>query len=141
MWIFKRKVRYYETDRMGVVHHSNYLRFLEDARIDWMDELIMKYSDMEKMGIVIPCISAQGNFKAYLRYGDEMAVDVKIQEYNGVRLNMIYEVRNAETGELCYDGTTGHCFTRDGDYKPINIKRKYPDLHEKFLAVMAEQNA
>ena len=64
MWEYRRRVRYYETDRMGVVHHSNYLRFLEDARMDWIRDHIINYSEMEKMGIIIPVVSATGNFKS-----------------------------------------------------------------------------
>ena len=74
MWEYRRRVRYYETDRMGVVHHSNYLRFLEDARMDWIRDHIINYSEMEKMGIIIPVVSATGNFKSFLRYDDEFAV-------------------------------------------------------------------
>ncbi|MBQ0079133.1 MAG: acyl-CoA thioesterase [Eubacterium sp.] len=134
MWTFERKVRYYETDRMGVVHQSNYMRILEDARMDWIDEHIMKYSDMEKMGIIVPAVSSLGNFKAFLRFDDHFTVSVKLVEYTGVRIKFVYEVRNIATGELCYDGYTTHCFTRDGDYKPIPIRRKFPEIHEKFLA-------
>ena len=49
-----RKVQYYETDRMGIVHHSNYIRWFEEARIFYMEKMGYSYSEMEKTGIMIP---------------------------------------------------------------------------------------
>ena len=69
-WEYNRRVKYYETDRMGVVHHSNYLRLLEDARMDWLGENLITYSELERLGVIIPCVSASGNFLNYLRYDD-----------------------------------------------------------------------
>ena len=104
MWEYRRKVRYYETDRMGVVHHSNYLRLIEDDRMDWIRDHVMNYNDMEKLGLIIPAVSASGNFKAFLRYDDEFSVTMKLVKFTGVRLEFTYEIHNTQTGELCYDG-------------------------------------
>lgn len=139
MWEYKRKVRYYETDRMGVVHHSNYLRLIEDARMDWIRDHVMNYNDMEKMGVIIPAVSATGNFKAFLRYDDEFAVKVFLVKFTGVRLCFRYEVYNTATGELCYDGDSEHYFAAGDDYRPISIKRKFPELYKAFEAAMKEQ--
>lgn len=138
-WEFKRRVRYYETDRMGVVHHSNYLRLIEDARLEWVRDNIMEYREMEKMGIIIPCVSAAGNFKSFLWYDDEFAIKVKLVQYTGVRMKFNYEIYNTATGELCYTGDSVHCFSADGDYHPIGIKRKFPELHEKFLSMLESE--
>ena len=136
MWEYRRRVRYYETDRMGVVHHSNYLRFLEDARMDWIRDHIINYSEMEKMGIIIPVVSATGNFKSFLRYDDEFAVRVFPVKFTGVRIRLRYEVYNTETGVLCYDGESEHYLAEDGDYRPMSIKRKYPEHYEAFRRAM-----
>ncbi len=132
MWEYRRRVRYYETDRMGVVHHSNYLRLIEDARLDWVGEYIMNYNDMEKMGVIIPVVSATGNFKAFLRYDDPFSVRVRLTRFTGVRMCFSYELYNTETGELCYDGVSEHYFAADGDYRPISVKRKFPELYRAF---------
>lgn len=136
MWEYRRRVRYYETDRMGVVHHANYLRLVEDARMDWIRDHVMNYNDIEKMGVIIPAVSASGNFKAFLRYDDLFAVRVKPVKYTGVRLLFKYEIYNAETDELCYEGESEHCFVADGNYNPIPIRRKFPKLHEAFKNAM-----
>ena len=60
-WEYNRRVKYYETDRMGVVHHSNYLRLLEDARMDWLGDNLISYSELEKSGVIIRR-SVQGGY-------------------------------------------------------------------------------
>lgn len=126
---------------MGVCHHSNYLRILEDARIEWLDRNVMQYRDMEKMGIIIPAVKAAGEFKSFLRFGDKFKVFVHLVGYNGVRLCFSYEIYKSDTDILCYIGETEHYFAEETGYKPMTIKRKYPQLHEKFLALTEESIA
>ena len=114
-WTYSRRVHYYETDRMGVVHHSNYLRYLEEARVDWFNCLVMPYRELEALGAVMPVIAARGNFKAFLHFDDPFSVETRLIFYNGVRLTVAYEVRNADTGDLCYEGETEHCFVSNPD--------------------------
>lgn len=138
-WTYSRRVKYYETDRMGVVHHSNYLRFLEDARMEWIDDNVMRYSEMERMGIIIPAVSAMGNFRSFLRFDDPFAVEIQLILYTGVRISFRYVVRNTDTGEVCYDGETTHYFSSDeNNYRPISIKRKFPELHKKIQAMLED---
>ena len=61
--IFERKINYYETDRMGVVHHSNYIRFLEEARCDWLEKAGMPFSVLEENGITIPVLGVNCTYK------------------------------------------------------------------------------
>ena len=110
MWEYRRRVRYYETDRMGVVHHSNYLRFLEDARMDWIRDHIINYSEMEKMGIIIPVVSATGNFKSFLRYDDEFAVRVFPVKFTGViekKIDLTMDPYEKESSEEKQDDGDG----------------------------------
>lgn len=132
----RRRVLYYETDRMGVVHHSNYLRLAEEARMNFLEQQVASYSGMEKQGIIIPCSSAQGNFRAYLRYDDPFSVLVRLTKFTGARLCFAYRILNDNTGQLCYDGTSEHFFARDGDYFPISLKKKAPELYQKFRALV-----
>lgn len=134
---FTRCVNYYETDRMGVVHHSNYLRFLEEARFFWFDQIGFPYPEIEKRGIIVPAVSAQEQFQAFLRYGDTFSVWLRLAQYNGLRMHFDYEIRNTEN-RICYQAQTQHCFTRDGDYLPISIRHKFPELHERLLELCAQ---
>ena len=131
-WIWHSRVRYYETDRMGVVHHSNYLRILEDARLDWLDAMGMNSPEMERSGVIVPCTAAQGEFLNFLRFGEPYQVAVTLEQYSGVRMRFSYEITSEATGKLCYRGTTDHCFVRDGDYLPISLKHKLPRHHQRM---------
>ncbi len=142
MFEYKRRVKYYETDRMGVVHHSNYLRIVEEARLSWCDENIMSYSEMEKHGCIIPALSAEENFINYLRFDDAFTVTVKLIEYKGVKMTFAYEIHNDNSGELCYTGKSSHFFAKDnGDetYSPyIGFRRDFPDCDKRLRESAAQ---
>lgn len=136
MWSFKRQVNYYETDRMGVVHHSNYLRYLEEARYVWMEDVFVPYPEVEKRGIIVPCTSAEETFLNFLRYGDEFSVHMELYKFTGVRMHFRYKVYNETTGDLCLEAETVHYTTTRDDYKPTSIKRSHPDLFEQLTALV-----
>ena len=135
--IYERKINYYETDSMRIVHHSNYIRYMEEARTDSLAKIGLPYSKMEEEGILIPVLSVSCEYKRPARYEDVIFVDVKVKEYTGVKLKMIYEITNKETGELLLTGESKHCFT-DVNLKPISLKKAKPDMHEMFVKL---QNA
>lgn len=134
MWTYTRKVKYYETDRMGVVHHSNYLRLLEDARMEWLNDNIMNYNEMEHMGIIIPAVSAECNFCSFLRYDDEFCVEIHLVKFSGVKMQFLYKIYNTQTNVVCFEGTSEHYLAYGEMYKPyLSLRRKYPDLYNKFV--------
>ena len=137
MWSFKRQVNYYETDRMGVVHHSNYLRYLEEARYVWMEEEGFPYPEFERQGVIIPCTEAKEHFLGFLRYGDEFSVHMELYRFTGLRMYFRYEVYNESTGELCLTAETVHYTTTKDDYKPTSIKRSHPELFENVSALFS----
>ena len=73
-------VRYYECDRMGIVHHSNYIRFMEEARIDWMDQLGYGFERMEAAGVVSPVLAVSCQYKHPTTFKDAIRIEVKIRE-------------------------------------------------------------
>ncbi len=130
--IYERKVNYYETDAMKVVHHSNYIRFLEESRIYYMDKMGLPYSKMEEEGIMIPVLSVNCEYKHPASFDEILEIEVHIKEYSGVKLIMEYVITNKNTGLICLTGETKHCFT-DKNMKPISLKKVKPYMHEKFL--------
>ncbi len=78
-----------------------------------------------------------GEFLNFLRFGDHYQVAVTLTGYTGTRLGFSYEVRQEPSGNLCYRGTTEHCFVRDGDYLPVILKQKLPDYHQRLRQLMA----
>ena len=138
MWSFKRQVNYYETDRMGVVHHSNYLRYLEEARYVWMEEVGVPYPEFEKQGVIIPCTTATETFLNFLRYGDVFSVHMEMYKFTGLRMHFRYEVYNETTGDLCLTAETVHYTTTREDYKPTSIKRSHPELFLKITEMVSD---
>lgn len=127
----ERNINYYETDRMGIVHHSNYIRFMEEARIEFMKKMDLPYDMLENKGILIPVLGVSCDYKTHVSFGDTIVIHCSIKDFNGVRLNMQYEMYNKKTGSLVLTGETKHCFT-NAELKPINLKKNYPDFHKLF---------
>lgn len=128
---YERKINYYETDKMGIVHHSNYIRFLEETRVVWMENANMPFEELEKIGITIPVLGVNCEYKKHVTFGDTIIIKPFVKEYTGVRLTVGYEVTNKENGKIVLLGETKHCFT-DKNLKPLNLKKAAPDFSEKF---------
>lgn len=128
---YKHKVQYYETDQMGIVHHSNYIRWFEEARTDFMEQMGMGYEEMEKQGILSPVLAVEATYLRMVRFGDTVTVQTKIKEYNGIKLTVAYEIYNDTTGMLHCKGVTKHCFlTKMG--RPISLKKDLIEFHDLF---------
>lgn len=126
---YLRKVNYYETDRMGITHHSNYIRFMEEARIYMMDKMNIPYSKFEEEKIMIPVIAINCDYKYSTTFDDELEIDVQIKKFNGVRIEFEYNIINLKTGNIACIAESKHCFT-DSNLKPINLKKVKPDWYE-----------
>lgn len=129
---YQHKVQYYETDQMKVVHHSNYIRWFEEARIDYMEQLGMPYEDMEKNGIISPVISVEAEYLRMVKFGDTVVIEARIKEYNGIKLTIGYSVVDESTGMVHCRGITKHCFLNERG-RPVSLKRECPQYHEMFL--------
>ena len=128
---YERRINYYETDKMGVVHHSNYIRFLEEARCAFLDYIGIPYKSIEDTGLMIPVLCVNCKFKHHVTFDDVILIKVSVKDFNGVRLIISYEVTDKNTSDLVLTGETTHCFT-DDKLKPVNIKKHYPKIFEKF---------
>lgn len=128
---YEHRVSYYETDGMGIVHHSNYIRWFEDARVDFLEQAGYSYKKMEDMGVMIIVLGVSCNYKIPARFGDNVIVVPKITEFNGFRMTVSYRVLNKADGSLMVTGETVHCFT-DTSLKPVRIKKEYPDIYRIF---------
>ena len=132
---YTHKVQYYETDKMGIVHHSNYIRWFEEARSDVLGEAGMGYDVMEAEGVISPVLEAHAVYRSMPRYGERVKIRMRIKAYNGIKLSIAYEVTDVATGELRCTGETAHCFL-DRDGKPLSLKRKKPEMHKIFEQMM-----
>lgn len=132
---YLRNVQYYETDKMGIVHHSNYIRWFEEARIFYMKEYGYDYRELEEKGIMIPVLGVSAVYKTGAKYGDTVRIKVKIEKITAVKLNFSYEITDERTGELRMTGTSDHCFV-DENFKPCSIKKKMSEFYEKFVKLV-----
>ena len=132
---YKRKINYYETDRMGVVHHSNYIRFLEEARCTWLEQAGIPMELLEQNGITIPTLEINVKYKYPVTSGDIISIKPKIDSFNGVRMNISYEVIDLKTGNIVIDAKTMHCFT-NSDLAPINLKKHNNAFYDVFSKIV-----
>ena len=130
-------MNYYETDRMGVVHHSNYIRFLEEARSRWMEKNKIPMEALEKKGFTVPTIEVNCKYKNHVTSGDIITIEPYITEYNGVRMTIKYNVIDIKTGNRIIEAWTKHCFT-DNNLKPVNMKKKNEKIYNIFEGLKKE---
>jgi acyl-CoA thioester hydrolase len=136
MYEYSRAVYYYETDKMGVVHHSNYVRWMEEARDFFFNEADLAYTVTESYGVMCPVTDISVKFKHFAAYGDVFTVRVSMTKYTGVRFRMAYSIINQD-GTVLAEGESGHGFI-DSNYKPVALSRRIPQRHELMLKLMEE---
>lgn len=130
---YEHKTQYYETDQMRIIHHANYIKWFEEARTDYLDQMGLSYAEMEDMGIVVPVLGVSADYKSMVKYGDTVRISLQVEDYNGVKLAFSYRVEDAVTGELRTIGNSRHCFLNE-DGRPMSLKRNHPEIHELFVA-------
>lgn len=135
MRTYKRKVFYYETDQMGIVHHSNYIRWFEEARIDFLTQIGLTMEEIERNGIQIPVLSVSCEYRKMTHFAEEFEVQIKIEKYNGVKLQISYVVKNSVTGEITNTGSSSHCFI-DMKGNVVSLKKVKPEMHEILLGYL-----
>ena len=129
---YEHHAQYYETDQMGIIHHSNYVRWMEEARMDLMDQMGLNYKQMEEMEIISPVLSISVNYHSMVHFDDTVVIQTKLVKYNGIKMEVEYVMTDKETGELRTTGSSSHCFLNRAG-KPISLKRMYPELDTKFF--------
>jgi len=131
------KVHYYETDKMGVTHHSNYIRWMEEARVYFLEQEGMGYAKLENEGIVSPVIGVKCDYKKTTTFDDEIEIDVKVKEFKGVKLVIEYIMTNIKTKDIVFTGISKHCFL-NSDNKPVILKKEFPSFDEKLRELAME---
>ena len=130
---YEHKVQYYETDKMGIVHHSNYIRWMEEARIDFLDQIGWNYKVMEDNGIISPVTSVESKYKCNTVFGDVISIEVSVTEFKGIRLKLGYVMRRGDV--VVNEATSEHCFL-DEEGKIVNIKKVKPEFYETLAGLV-----
>ena len=124
---YTHTVNYYETDKMGITHHSNYIRFMEEARMHYLSEIGFPMTMLEKAGILSPVVSVNCEYRHTTTYSDEIEIEVCVTGYTGVKLTLSYTMTNKENGVLVAIATSVHCFINQNG-TPIPLKKYFPEL-------------
>ncbi len=117
---------------MGVTHHSNYIKWLEEARVELLAEIGLPYEEMEKRGIISPVVGLEIKYRRPTTFGDTVVITTTVKKYNGIRLEFAYTVKNAKDGETVAEATSSHCFMFGG--KVVPIMRQFPDVDAIFTS-------
>ncbi|MFQ9509920.1 MAG: acyl-CoA thioesterase [Lachnospiraceae bacterium] len=133
----KRQAHYYETDKMGIIHHSNYIRWFEEARTSFLNEAGFGYKEMENQGILIPVLSISCEYKSPVRFGDTVYIYTELTAFDGLKFTVNYHVIDAETLTLKVVGSSKHCFLNK-DFQPVRLKRNYPAIYELFNRLLTQ---
>ena len=132
---YERRANYYETDQMGIVHHTNYFRYFEEARMDFMRRLECSAFEMEKQGIIIPNIDAYAKYIRPIRYEDCFKIIVKPVSFTGAKMKFEYEI--VKNDEICCTGYTMHCFV-NSNMKPISLKKTHPAIFARLVEIFTQ---
>lgn len=126
-------VQYYETDKMGITHHSNYIRWMEEARVDFLSQIGWDFAKLEDMGIVSPVLGVTCDYKLPTKFSEKISIEVSVKEFKGVKLFLDYVMKNADD-KIVSVGTTSHAFlNKEG--RPIRMKQEFPELYETLSSM------
>ncbi len=132
LYPYEHHAKYYETDQMGIIHHSNYIKWMEEARMNLMEQIGLSYKQMEEMEIVSPVISLSIDYISMVHFDDTVVIETHLTKYDGVKMELEYAMYDKKTGEKRATGKSSHCFlSRSG--RPISLKRIYPELDTRFF--------
>ena len=131
------RVQYYETDKMNIVHHSNYVRYFETARTELIRSWGYSYDDIEKSGIWMPVLSVSVDFRTPAVYDEVLRLKCWTSKLKGASLELAYEISNYETGEVHVTGSSRHGFTTP-ELKPIRVRKEAPELYRLFEEAQEE---
>lgn len=132
---FVHRVKYYECDPMGITHHSNYIRFMEEARIDWMERMGFPYEKMEEAGVASPVMSVSCDYKRPTKFPDPIEISLKIEKLSTLKLVLSYKMTMGE--KLIATASSTHCFLNKAG-RPVSLEKEFPELYAAMTAQIDE---
>ena len=123
--MYKHSVQFYETDKMGITHHSNYPRFMEEARIAFLKDIGWGYDKLESKGLSSPVTKISVDYKKSTTFADLIEIEIFVLDISPVRLTFKYIMKVGEV--VVATAESEHCFLDNG--KILNLKKGYPELY------------
>lgn len=129
---YVREAKYYETDQMSIIHHSNYIRWFEEARMDFMDQMGFSYAQMEECQILSPVLNVSCTYHQAVRFHETVLIYCHLRYFNGIKMKITYEIYGQNSNILHTSGESSHCFVTK-ELKPLSLKKSLPDVYHMFL--------
>lgn len=133
METYKHKVQYYETDKQGVTHHSNYIRIMEETRVDAMEQMGFGYERMEAAGIFSPVMAVTCDYKRPTTFADVIEVEISVEEMSKLKTRFGYTMK-CNDKVVCL-GTSLHCFL-DQSGRPVAIEDRFPEFYKALVELV-----
>jgi len=127
-----RTAKYYETDQMAVVHHSNYIRWFEEARVDYLEQIGLGYDTIEAAGVYSPVLGITCEYKSAVRFNEKVLVIAELIFFNGIKMKLEYTVLDAISKKVRVTGTSDHCFVTT-DFRPTSLKKEHKDMYDILI--------
>lgn len=130
---YKHQIKYYETDKMGITHHSNYIRFMEEARTDFLCQAGFDYAKLESRGVISPVVGIECKYKATTTYPDIIDISVSVDDVTPAKVRFKY-IMTKEDGAVALEGYSEHCFL-SSEGKIIRLKKDFPEFFEAMKSL------
>lgn len=132
---YLHKVQFYETDGMSIVHHGNYILWMEEARTDFMDQIGWSYHRAVDAQLDFAVTDVSCKYRSMTRFGENVAIHMAVTSLSPAKMELSYKMYNADTGELRAEGTSGHFFYDRVKARPVALKRAIPELWELLVSI------
>ena len=132
---YQHIVKYYECDKMNITHHSNYIRFMEEARVDWMDQIGYGFERMEQEGVVSPVTEVQCTYKRPTTFKDVIEITLQVEHLSTLKVKFAYTMTVA--GLVVCTATSTHCFLENG--RPVALETRFPELYAAIINMRSEE--
>lgn len=121
---------------MGITHHSNYVRWMEEARIDFLSQIGWNYAKLEKEGVISPVVEASCRYKKSTTFADEVFITVSVKEFKGIKLVLAYDMKDAD-GKTVATAQSEHCFV-NAQGKLIRLAKEFPEFNEALMEACSD---
>ncbi len=129
---YRHRVRYHELDAQGMVHPSHYMNWIENARLDLLEQIGLGLKQMENMEILMPMLSNSIEYYSPVKFDDMIVISTKVTSYDGKQIEIAYRIFDEKTGENYAMAKSKHFFTNKSGV-PISLGRIYPELDTTFF--------
>lgn len=127
--VYRHKIQYYETDKQGVTHHSNYIRIMEETRVDVMEQMGFGYERMEEAGVFSPVMAVTCDYKRPTTFADVIEVELTVADLGKLKTKFAYKM--SCNGKLVCMGTSLHCFL-DRNGRPVLLEDSFPEFYNEL---------